>query len=116
MKKIILTAAVAVALLGACAGTSNYDKFIDGLKSQPARIDSIKTINEYVSYVDSLSVLNADFVALGIDLNEEQKAELAAVNDTIQAHIDAKYAELTDVRGAAKTIAEDEAADMPVVE
>ena len=116
MKKIILTAALAVALLSACSGTDNYDAFINGLKEQPARIDAIKTQAEYVAYADSLAVLNTDFVALGIELNEAQKAELAAVNDTIQSHLDAKYAQLTATKEAARTIGEEEAEEMPVVD
>lgn len=116
MKKIILTAAVAIALLGACSGASHYDTFIDDLKAQPARIDAISTPEEYVAYADSLAILNDDFVALGIDLNDAQKAELAAVNDTIQAHLDAKYAQLTAMPGTAKTIAEEEADEQPIIE
>lgn len=107
MKSLLYTAAASVVMLAACSGVDDFKSYVSDMRDQLERIDTISTRESYMAMTDSLTALNNDFVELGIDLNDEQKAELAALQDSLQKAIDAKYQQLMTVIPADVTLTDD---------
>lgn len=113
MKRLTYIAAMATAMtFAACSSVDDYRNYVDDMQAQLARLDTVSTQASYIRIAQDIESLNAGFTDLGIDLNEEQRAELSTLQQQLQQAFDAKYQQLMTAADTAEQVAEEAAADM----
>ncbi len=95
MKKLLYIVGFgAICTFASCHSNSDYDAYVDMLKSQTATIDTISSAASYANYIEQLFTAAQDFQSKGLKLNDAQTEELQTLGSEIQSALEAKYNEL----------------------